>query len=155
MAKHFFDRPGTVARQQKGISLIEILVTTVVMALGLLGYAALLSASIKSNNTAYYRSQATILAYDIIDRMRLNKTLAKNGSFSIALGSTPSGGTIAATELTDWKTAIAQALPSGDGSVSVDLNGNAIIVIQWLDDGDADVTTCAAPCTRFTTQSLL
>lgn len=148
-------RQQRFADNQKGIGLIEVLVTTVVMALGLLGYAALLTSSIKSNNTAYYRSQATFLAYDIIDRMRLNRTQAKSGSFSTQLGSTPSGTTISAQELIDWKTAIAQALPDGDGSVGVDLNGKATIVIQWYKDNDNNAATCTSPCSRFTTESLL
>jgi len=53
-----------------GFTLIEVLVAVVVLAGGLLGLAALQVTSLSSNQTAYNRSQATQLAYDIADRMR-------------------------------------------------------------------------------------
>lgn len=116
-----------------GFSLIEVLVAVVILAIGLLGIAGLQATSIRNNNSAYLRSQATILAYDIIERMRANNTLAKNGSYGVAMGSSGSGTGMALTDVTEWKTVLGQMLPSGDGSVVVDLAGNATVVVRWVD----------------------
>ena len=59
---------------QKGFSMIEVLVTVVILAVGLLGIAALQFMSKRSNFEAVQRTAATMLAYDIIERMRTNST---------------------------------------------------------------------------------
>ena len=148
-------------KHQRGSTMLEVLVTMIIVALGLLGHASLITTSIKANNTAYMRSQATMLSYDILERLRMNRTLAKASSFNITLGSAvPNGATIQLTELRDWRANIAQSLPSGDGSVMVDGSGTAIIVIQWVElvKGSATASTCAdgvATHTCFTTQSVI
>jgi type IV pilus assembly protein PilV len=53
-----------------GFTLVEVLVAALVLAVGLLGLAGLQLASMKSNHSAYLRSQATVAAYDLLDRMR-------------------------------------------------------------------------------------
>ena len=55
-----------------GFTLLEVLVALVVLSIGLLGLAALQTTSLQFNTGSYYRTQATYLAYDIIDRMRAN-----------------------------------------------------------------------------------
>jgi type IV pilus modification protein PilV len=56
--------------EQQGFTLIEVLVTVIIMAIGLLGVAGLQLAGMRSNHSAFLRTQATIAAYDLIDRMR-------------------------------------------------------------------------------------
>jgi len=56
----------------KGFTLVEVLVSMIVLSIGLLGLAGLQATSLRNNQSAYYRSQATFLAYDIADRMRAN-----------------------------------------------------------------------------------
>jgi len=127
---------------QCGTSMLEVLVSIVVVALGLLGFAGLQTLSIKSNNTAYYRSQATMLAYDMIDRMRANKALALASSYDMAENNIPAsaGGTVLENDKYEWKTNIASSLPGGKGSVSVDLNRKITITLKWDDDGDGTDT---------------
>ena len=60
----------------RGFTLIEVMIALVILAVGLLGMASLMVRSQQSNEGAYSRSQASILAYDIIERMRANKVLA-------------------------------------------------------------------------------
>lgn len=60
------------APRQRGFSLIEVLVALLVLSIGLLGLAALQTTSLQFNTGSYHRTQATFLAYDIIDRMRAN-----------------------------------------------------------------------------------
>lgn len=57
---------------QRGMSLIEVLITVVVLAVGLLGIAALQLMSKKSNFEAVQRTTATLLANGMIERMRNN-----------------------------------------------------------------------------------
>lgn len=57
----------------RGFTLIEVMVAVVILAIGLLGMATLMMQSLQSSESAYSRSQATVLAYDIIERMRANK----------------------------------------------------------------------------------
>lgn len=55
-----------------GFTLIEVMVALVVLAVGLLGMASLMTRSQQSNESAYSRSQATLMAYDIVERIRAN-----------------------------------------------------------------------------------
>jgi type IV pilus assembly protein PilV len=134
--------------RMSGFTLLEVLVAIVILAIGLLGVAGLQATSIRNNQSAYLRSQATLLAYDVIDRMRANTTLARAGSYSVAFGSSGSGSGMAGIDITEWKTTLAQLLPSGDGSVTVDLAGNASIVVRWVDDRNGNTLS-------FTTQTKL
>ena len=52
--------------------MIEVMVALLVLSIGLLGLAALQTTSLQYNTGSYFRSQATFLAYDILDRMRAN-----------------------------------------------------------------------------------
>lgn len=117
-----------------GFTLLEVLVSIVILAIGLLGVAGLQARSIRNNQSAYLRSQATLLAYDVIDRMRVNTILARAGSYSVAFGSSGSGSGMAGIDITEWKTTLGAVLPSGDGSVTVDLVGSANVVVRWVDE---------------------
>ena len=48
------------------------MVALVVLAVGLLGMASLMTRSQQSNESAYSRSQATLMAYESVERMRAN-----------------------------------------------------------------------------------
>jgi len=68
----------------RGFTLVEVLVTVVVISVGLLGIAALQTTSLRSNHESYLRTQATAFADDIIDRIRSNRDDA--ASYAVALG---------------------------------------------------------------------
>ena len=55
-----------------GFTLIELLVSVVVLAIGLLGMAGLQTTGLNTNQSAYFRTQATNAISDILDRMRAN-----------------------------------------------------------------------------------
>jgi|GEM_PF-749886 len=57
-----------------GFSLIEVLVAMFILAVGLLGLAALQAQGLRSGSAALVRTQATILANEIIDQMRANRS---------------------------------------------------------------------------------
>ena len=63
---------GSRTNRQSGFSLIEVLISIVIASIGLLGLAGMQATGLKNNHSAYQRSQATVLAYDLADRMRAN-----------------------------------------------------------------------------------
>ena len=71
-------------KPQMGFTLIEVLVALLVLSVGLLGLAMLQVQGMKFNSDAYFRTQATILAYDMIDRMRANHVAAGTGAYDLA-----------------------------------------------------------------------
>jgi len=72
--------------KQAGVSLIEILVTTLILGVGLLGVAALQISSISSNQEGLFSSQATAIAEDYASRIRSSKisTMMPNTNISYA-----------------------------------------------------------------------
>lgn len=138
-------RPGSI--RQLGFSLVEVLVTMVVVALGLLGFAGLQANSLRSNTVALQRSYATMLAYDIIDSMRANAAAARAGSYH----NPPAvANAMAAADLVRWNAAIAANLASGSGTVAVDGNNRVTITITWRQNPDAN-----AAALSFRTESSL
>jgi type IV pilus assembly protein PilV len=132
---HQLNKGGGMKRQQ-GFSLIEILVTMVVTSIGLLGIAGLIVTSLNNNKGAYARTQTTLLANDIVDRMRANRGVAEGATFpyNLALDTKPSGTGIVNEDLIAWRASVAQSVPEGKGSVSFDKDTmNVTIVIQWND----------------------
>lgn len=136
MTYFIFHSPRPIAGQC-GTTMLEVLITIVVLAFGLLGLAGLQAVSLKNNNNAYYRSQATMFAYDITERMRVNKAAAKAGDYNIITTVTPSGTDVAKTDLIEWRKNIAAGMPNGVASISV-AGGVVNIVIQW--DGNTFTT---------------
>ena len=61
-----------LAQRSGGFTLIEVLVATVVLVIGLLGVAGMQLVSFQNNQSAYLRTQATFIAAEFIDRMRAN-----------------------------------------------------------------------------------
>src|SRR5262249_35342404 len=64
-----------------GFSLIEVLVALVILSVGLLGIAAMVSESLKSKDSSYYHTQALNLANAMLDRMRANRDTATNSGY--------------------------------------------------------------------------
>ncbi|MEN8166317.1 MAG: type IV pilus modification protein PilV [Pseudomonadota bacterium] len=117
----------------RGFSLIEVLVTFIVLSVGLLGLAALHANGLKNNQSAYWRSQATILAYGIIDAMRSNRDAARNGDYNIAItDAIPTGDSLVDTDVATWLNGLA-TLPIGDGAIDCD-TGTAICTVDVLWD---------------------
>ena len=120
----------------RGTSLLEVLVTIVIMSVGLLGLAKLQVSNLRNNQNSLYRTEATFLANDMLDSMRVLNNVSHDqaAGYAVAIGSTTPAGSsqVAVDDISAWKTRIAQALPGGDGSVSV--NGRlALIHIEWND----------------------
>lgn len=118
-----------------GFTLLEVLVAMLVLSIGLLGLAGLMAANMRNNHSAYHRSQATWLAYDLIDRIRVNRANALLEQYDIAFAAPTSSSTgIAKIDIDGWKATLARALPVGDGFVDVVPATRAVsVIIRWDD----------------------
>jgi type IV pilus assembly protein PilV len=131
--------------RSKGFTLVETLVALVVLSIGLLGVAALQLTSLRNNHSSAMRTQATFLAYDIIDRMRANREAALAGQYDVAIDGEGEAGTVAGDDIVAWKENIANTLPAIDNEGDTELangsiarNGNVFTVtIRWADWDDA------------------
>ena len=65
-----------------GFTMIESLVTLVILSVGLLGLAGMQTIGLNMNHDAQLRSVATTLTYNAIEVMRLNRAAALNGDYS-------------------------------------------------------------------------
>lgn len=144
-----------------GFTLIEVLISLVVLSIGLLGMAKMVMVSAHSNDSAYLRGQATALAYEIIDSMRANRTAAVAQGYDIALGAPLvdpvvlcTGGTICNTtdlgnyDTRMWEKHLAVALPSGTGSIAttpVAGTVTATVIVQWDDTVARSALTVSGP----------
>jgi len=130
--------------RQNGFSMIEVLVTMVILAIGLLGVAGLQIASVRNTQVAAQRSIATQQAYDIAERMRANMGPFVNGV--PVPGEGTAGGAYdnlgpnipvppacapnctpaqqAVIDHAAWNTANARVLTGGFGTVTINPQGN-------------------------------
>jgi type IV pilus assembly protein PilV len=131
-----------------GFSLLEVLVTVLVLSIGLLGLAGLQASSLRNNHSAFLRSQAVLKAYEGLDRMRANRAAAVSGSYNGTYDSdyTVPGQTcdnictsaqMAASDLREWVTAL-RRLPGGQGQIAVTNAGVATVQVSWDDDRNPD-----------------
>lgn len=66
-------RRMSAARAMRGFSLIEVLIAILVLSFGLLGLAMLQTMSVRYAESSNYRTQATNLAYELLDQIRVNR----------------------------------------------------------------------------------
>jgi type IV pilus assembly protein PilV len=144
-------------KRYNGFTLIEVLIAVVLLAGGLIGLAGLQAKGLSDNQSAYNRSQATQLAYDIADKMRANSLMAAN-YLSATLDPTEatcstsddpctacestanmcSPAQLVVKDLYDWNKDLNASLPGGKGSITA-VGTLYTITVNWDDDKDGDV----------------
>lgn len=119
-------------RKQNGFSLLEVLVTLLIVSLGLLGIAGIIANSLKVNQGAVARTQASLLANDIIDRMRANR--AQAAAYALAsCAAAPAPDSIAETDLNEWCGLVDAALPSSSATSVAVFADKVTVTVQWDD----------------------
>ncbi|CAG4882565.1 Type IV fimbrial biogenesis protein PilV [Georgfuchsia toluolica] len=101
---------------QQGVSMIEMLVTMVILMIGLLGVAGLMAQSQRAEMESYQRVQANVIVRDMVSRMNANRKVA---SCYVTTGMTPAylgtgAGTVAASACTTVGTAQERAMAVQD-----------------------------------------
>jgi type IV pilus assembly protein PilV len=117
-----------------GFSLLEVMISVLVLAIGLLGLSALQAQGLRGGTSAHQRAQATLLAYDMMERLRADFPKAIAGDYNRAIGAAlPEDADFQANEITDWVQSVARLLPAGDGAVACDNVGTCTVTVQWDD----------------------
>jgi type IV pilus assembly protein PilV len=152
---------------QKGVGLIEVLVSLIILALGMLGIAGMLLISNQANNSSYMKQQAIQSVYNIFDRIRANSKAAINGNYNInnigtngvptavptpgvqctASACTPTQ--LATYDRWSWLTTDVAQLPNGCGSITTapSSSGNTVltITVQWDDTPAQTLVGASSP----------
>ena len=127
---------------QRGSSLIEVLVSMLVLAVGILGISAMQTATLKSNQNSYMRTQAVFHSLDIVERMLSNQAAVEAGDYndpapvvtpSCLTGTGCTASQMAANDVAEWETGVTENLPSGSATVCLD---------STSDDGTAAAPAC-------------
>lgn len=136
-------RLGSSSRVQRGVSLLEVLIAVLVLAVGILGATSLQLNALRYNASASHATQASFIAYDMLDRMRANSGNLASYTINVdACASTPAApASVEAQDLTDFATAVGCRLPEGKGAILITGN-RATVSIRWSDSrirsGEAD-----------------
>ena len=147
MSSRFRHQPPS-RNASRGVGLIEVLISILVLAIGLLGIAALQATTLRNSQGALERSQATIQTYGILDSMRANVAATRAGAYDMAMTcvapATPA--TLAQRDIANWigqaapATGLKQQLgPNACGSIACvpdaiivgTTNATCTIVVQW------------------------
>lgn len=134
--------------RQHGVTMIEVLVTLVIVAVALLGTAGLQLYAMKLNKSGQFRTQAVFAASDLFERMEANKSAAIAGNYAVTLTSVVSlaatdcaaaacnSTALAADDMSKWETTVAAMLPQATWNVTQTAVGppsDYTIVINWID----------------------
>ena len=148
----------TGRRAAHGFTLLEVLIALVVLSFGLLGLAALQAYSVKANQSAHFRSQATALANMMLDSLRANRPQLSqyysNDYAEFACDDDPDTSTRPLNDLETWRQQIACQLPAGRGAIAPISANEIAVCIRWTDarwednTGSAD-GQCTVDATNF------
>ena len=128
-------------QRQLGISMIEALVSLLIISIGLLGIASLQISSIKQSSSAHWHSQAVWANYEMTDRISANSSdvfanydnIDTDNSYSMdCTNNACSPADMITADAQDWKTQVSQ-LPNGRGIISSNTPNTLDVTVMWLD----------------------
>ncbi len=147
---------SSTTQVERGFTLIEVLISIVILSIGLLGVAGMQATSMSNNHQAFIKTQAAHMAADMADRIRANSdAVAAYGDFSTAAAPAAPGNCInigctaaqlATYDLFQWSQAFLRdpkpALPGGRGFISLTDNGAGLqvitITVLWQEPDSAN-----------------
>lgn len=136
------------ARGHSGTTLIEVMISVLVMAIGLLGIAAMQAAALRNSQSSLERSQAVISTYTVLDAMRANRQAALAGAYNTAgfLCTTDGSGSLAALDQAAWIKSWRATL-GVDGTPDTDVCGKiecatdiCKVSLRWNDSRSTNAT---------------
>lgn len=87
-------------RPAAGVGLIEVMVSVLILAIGLLGIAAMQSMALRGGQSSLESSQAVMQTASIVEAMRANS--ANAGSYNGTYTSPPAASSLATRDLNEW-----------------------------------------------------
>lgn len=133
--------------------MIEVLVSMIILSIGLLGIAAMQTQGVRFNHDAQIRTQATVLAYDMIERMRMTRASNVNDNVALYEAGDPDvncdlGLSTIQNDLACWYDDLTARLPGGTGSITQDTTNTNLYVIEltWF-DRESNKPSTEAACT--------
>lgn len=121
--------------KHRGFSMIEVLVAVLVLALGMLGIAAMQAVSLRNSQSAFERTQAVMESYSILDSMRARGG-ALVGDYNVTgfMCEPPvAGASGARDDLRDWVLSLKENINS-TACGRVDCDGEACLIeVRWDD----------------------
>jgi type IV pilus assembly protein PilV len=153
---------------RRGFTLLEVLIALLVFSLGLLGLAGLMVVSVKTNQSAYLRTQASFLAQSMADRMRantgqINAYVGDYGASTVgpeacaASSCDPAG--LVARDRAVWSDLLTHSLPSATANIQCNgtvlgtpatsgaatYDGTCTFLIQWSEANLNRTSSAGAP----------
>jgi len=136
--------------QQQGVSLIESMIALLVISIGLLGIAGLQISALSLNYSAYWQSQAVLMAHDMADRMRANQAVindyvgidTNNNYNQDCTAQACNTSDMRLADATEWARSLS-VLPAGRGIIRSPAANQIDIAVMWDDEGTgATGTNC-------------
>lgn len=122
--------------RQGGASLIEVMISVLILAIGVLGVAAMQATALRNSQSALERSQAVIESYAILDAMRSNQEAGRNGSYTRGMTcAAPSGTDLVSADIGRWITSMKASLgEDACGAIScVAATRTCTVTVRWND----------------------
>ena len=122
-----------------GFTLVEVLITNIVMSVGLLGIAGLQLTSLKNNDSAYLYSISALYSYSLIDYMRANRKSAIAGNYNIGLSRFTDlapisvSSSLAEVDRYHWYLQLNNDLPNAKAAINCNANIICAVKIEWDD----------------------
>ena len=119
----------------RGVGLIEVLIAVLILAIGLLGVAALQATALRNSQSSLQRSQGVVQVYSIMDAMRANAAAARAGAYNQVsmVCAAPAGGSLITADQGAWIQALKQNLgPNACGQINC-VASVCTITVRWDD----------------------
>lgn len=146
---------------QRGVSLLEVLVALAIFGIGAIGISGWMLLAARATQTAYLRTQASLLAGDMVERMHANLAgvqagaydgEAKAGAASCGAATACMPAALATHDLAVWATRLRTVLPEGRGVIHCEqdtgfarlaeppgmrrpFGGLCTMTVRWLERG--------------------
>lgn len=132
-----------LVKQQQGMTLIEVVVSMLIIGLGLVMCMSMLQTSLRYQSTSIEQNAAVHLMQDMISRMRMNAKFAEQYTFSnntsnVNCSDSEDGCAQAKTDVESWIKSLKRALPDGSAEIANAGNHQYKITVQWTNNEDSN-----------------
>ncbi len=121
-----------VKRQQRGMMLIEVLVSILIFSIGVLALVGLQARMTASQSDAKYRADAGYLANEVVGMMWSDLAHVANYNGTACTSN---------TRCSDWQSKVSNTLPNGTGAIVIDATTQMVtITVTWQHGSDGQHT---------------